>query len=601
MSLERRLAALLAVSAAAALSPTLFCGFVHDDHASVLGSELVKTPGAWTRAFTEPSDAYGYVRPLRTIEFAFDWWLGGGAPFVFHLHSVLWHVVATLTLFALLRRLLPDVRSAAVAALLWAVHPVQVEPVAWISSRGDMAMGACVFGSLLFALRAQGWGRDLAMSLALAALAVLYKETALALPLAVLALRLTGFSRAPVWPYVLVAAAFLGWRAMAAPPKQDLGFVLGGSFIGTVATMSRAFGWYVLETLLPAQSLDWYMTPSSTFDLAALTWLAAHVALLGWAWTARKRAPLLALGVFVFYVFLSPVANWPLPVGKPTSERYLYVSLAGAAFAVGGTLVGRRALLAPLGVVAAAFVALTIDRAGMWRDDDSLMGAVLADHESPGARFYFSGERRDQGLRRLEEAAKLPEGPERKAAQDAAQALFEESLVHAEAAVAVWRGYDPSPTSTSPVLRNFELAASRVAFLARRNDEALRHAEAASRIAVDPESEFHRGRALAALGFAPHAIDALGRALEAGYRPADAASVLVAAGDACQEQGLFVAAERAYRVVAAHGPDQSARADAVARLDRLLALPRPASAEADERERLRALDEDLARRLGSKL
>src|SRR6185295_6775168 len=99
------------------------------------------------------------------------------------------------------------------------------------------------------------------------------------------------------------------------------------SVAGTFATMFRAFGFYVAETLAPAPATDWYMTPStSLLDVAALGWLAAHAGIVASAFAARRRAPLWTLAVAWFYAFLLPVSNLPgLYVGSPTAERYLYM------------------------------------------------------------------------------------------------------------------------------------------------------------------------------------------------------------------------------------------------------------------------------------
>src|SRR5262249_11406036 len=120
-------------------------------------------------------------------------------------HSFLWHAAAAVLLLLVLRRLVGDGRAALAAALLWAVHPAQTESVAWISSRGDVAMGACVLASVLFALRSDGADRNLAASLVLAGIAELYKETAVALPVAIAVLRWIRRVRVPVWAYAAVA------------------------------------------------------------------------------------------------------------------------------------------------------------------------------------------------------------------------------------------------------------------------------------------------------------------------------------------------------------------------------------------------------------
>ncbi len=607
--------ALAAAAAAAVVAPSLPGGFVADDRGSIVDDALVRRPGSIGALLAGAfgPDPFGYTRPLRTIEFALDGALFGDGPLPLRVHSLLWHAVAAATLVLVLRRLLGDGHAdpaagvaratrghgaALVAALLWAVHPAQIEPVAWISARGDVAMGACVLASVLFALKSKGFDRPLAVSLVCMAVATLFKETAVLLPLLVLVLRRTGRCRAPAWPYGAVAAAYLVWRLgfQRAPPAADPGFVLGGSTVGTFATMSRAFGFYVAETLLPAQSFDWYMTPSTSFvDGAAVTWLVVHAALVVSAVATWRRAPLWTISVAWFYAFLLAVANWPVFVGKPTSERYLYLSLAGAALAVGWALVRapRAAWFGALAVVA-AFGAASLDRARMWLGDDAAYAAVVADHDSPGARYYFAHSAFDRAVDVLRRAGSAVD----RAGVERARALLETSLDEAHRGIAVWRAYDPSPSTKSVVLRRFEILAARDCHLLGRDDEALFHADEALRIGptVDGGAEHERALALLGLGFGPQAAAAMRRALSLGFSKDDPeiGPFFRRAGMRCEDDGMPRTAESCYATAVDLSARGAAREAAETRLFDVRGRPRPAVAETDERARIAALDAKLA-------
>jgi hypothetical protein len=594
----------LVVAAAAAVAPSLCGGFVADDHSSVLENPLVLRPGSATAVLTGAfaPDSFGFTRPLRTIEFASDVALFGDGPLSFRVHSLLWHLVATVTLLFVLRKLIGDPRAAFVGALLWAVHPAQVEPVAWISARGDVAMGACALLSILFALRSEGWDLSLAASLVAAAAAMLYKETAVVLPLVVAALRWTGLCRARLLPYVGLCASYALWRVFQpAPFANDPGFVLGGSVAGTFATTTRAIGFYLAETLLPAQSLDWYMSPSTSFaDGAVVAWLFVHAALVVSAVTARRRAPLWTVSVAWFYAFLLPAANWPFFIGKPTSERYMYASLAGAALAAGWALVrAPRAAWTAAFVAAAALGVQSFVRARMWVSDDAAFGAVLADHESPGARYYFASVARTKAMDLTRVAVSTPEGPERAETSGRARRLFEESLDHAHRAIDVWRSYDPTSPPKSLILRRFELLASTDCYRVLRPEEALFHAEEAASIrpGLDYYAEYDRALPLLALGYAPQAAAAMKRALESGAAAAgdEIPAFFLRAAARCEADGLFAAAE-----TCCEWAFDSARGDALRREahERLLAVrkrPRAAGEQAVEAARIRRLDDELSR------
>jgi len=596
--------AVVAAAAAAALAPSLPGGFVADDRSSILDNPLVMRPGSPARVLTGAfgPDPFGYTRPLRTIEFAADHALFGDGPASYRVHSLLWHLVACVLLLFVLRRFLGDTRAAFAGALLWAIHPVQVESVAWISARGDVAMGACSLLAVLFALRSRGYDRDLAASLAAAAAAALYKETAVLVPALVLVLRWTKLCRAPWAPFVGVSAAFALWRALDhASLVSDFGFVLGGSTQGTLATSARAFGFYVVETLLPANSFDWYMPPSRSFDETAVTaWLLVHAALVLSAVLAWRRAPLWTVSVAWFYVFLLPVANWPFSVGKPTSERYMYLSLAGAALAAGWALVRAPRWIWPATIAAAAaFGVQSFERSKTWLSDDAQYRAVLADHDSPGARYYFAVTALAEATDLVRRAQAMPEGPARVETTSQARAGLERALEQVHAAIAVWRAYDPTSPPRSKLLRRFEVVAASCCYRLLRHQEALFHAEEVLRIdpTLDAYAEYGRAMPLLALGFAPQAAEAMKRALRLGF-PApneEIAGFFVRAGARCESDGLRVAAEDCYAAAVESAPAGPRKSEAQARLFALRRRPWAASAAAEERVTSARLDEELAR------
>jgi hypothetical protein len=595
--------AFVALAAAATFARSLAGGFVWDDHVAIVSNAAVQKPESWLRFFADADvDPYGYVRPLRSMEFALDRALFGDGPFAFHLHSLAWHVAASALVLLVLRRLLgPGGAGAAfAAALFWAVHPVQVDPVAWIASRGHVAMGACSLLAVLGALRTGGRDGWLAASLAAAAVGTLYSESALVLPLAVVVLRWTRFSRAPIWPYVVVAALFLVYRfaVRRAPTETVATYVLGGSAAGAFATMSRAFGFYLVEALVPANSLDWYMTPSSSIvDGAALSWLAVHAALVASAVAARARAPQWTVAVAWFYLFLLPVSNWPVFTGAPTAERYMYAALVGPALAVGWALTRapRGAWPAAL-VAAAALTSASVDRISKWRDDDSLWRGILADHESPLARIQLADAAVNRALTLRSDAASMPSGPARDEATARAESSLVEALDHAHRAIDDVRAFE---LYASPHLRwawQPECLASRACWLLGRHAEALFHAEESIRVGAggDARPELTRAFVLLSLGFAPQAAASMRRAQEQGLTRENASvgEFFLRAAEACEARGLTDCARAACESAIAATPDGPRRDEARARLDVLSRAPVDAAREAAEIERL---DDELAR------
>ncbi len=169
---------------------TLGNGFVSDDHRLIERSAVVRTldPAAHLGApfWAKWGAAFEYYRPLATWSLAFNRAVSGTRPFGYHLANLLLHAAAAFLLFAVLRRIAGR-STAFVAALIFAVHPVGSESVAWVLGRTDLL--AAVFVLLATWLHAgvpdRPRGRDLARyggTIAALAAGLLSKESAVTFP-----------------------------------------------------------------------------------------------------------------------------------------------------------------------------------------------------------------------------------------------------------------------------------------------------------------------------------------------------------------------------------------------------------------------------------
>ncbi len=581
--------ALLVLVALVYLPGALRNGLSIDDERFILENPFVVRPDGWRGWLrflydphtTDPVSAFGIVRPLRTMEFALDYALFDLAPAAFHLHSLLWHGAATVLCFLLLERLCGRTPAAAVAAAIWALHPMYVESVAWISGRGDVAVGACVFGALLLELRSAGRDRALAASLAVGAVALLYKETAVVLPLLVFAVRLVRpRSGAPrrvlpalraAVPHALLVAVYLVYRSsVQVGATSHMGSVMmGGGVAGTFSTMFRGLGVYLTQTVLPARSdYDWYLpTTTSLVVPSALAWLGVVIALVVAAVHLRRRQPLLAAAIGFFFFPLIPVANWPFQLGIPTTERFLYLPLFGLALAVtaAAARVGRarrRPLLAAAAAAAIAMGVISHVESRDWRDVAATMRSALRHGTSPRSFSYRAAQRRERGLALLLRATGAENAGERAQAarlRDAAQDAFASSLADSHRCLELWERFERRAHSTSDVVMEPHTNAANAALFLGRSGEALWHADRA--IAAHEnlmhQPHYNRAGALNALGRHAEAVASIARAFELGAARDDATMVRLAleSAAACTQAGAFDAAARAYALVRAQRPE----------------------------------------------
>jgi tetratricopeptide (TPR) repeat protein len=337
------LAALLVGMVVAAYGPALSAGFIWDDDDYVTENPLLHAPDGFERIWLS-MDAPSQYFPLVYTAFRIEYGLWGLDPFGYHLINVLLHAANALLLWLLLRRL--EIEGAWFAAAVFALHPVHVESVAWITERKNVMS---LFFSLLSLLawmrfvepRGKSAWRFFALSLVWYALALSSKVTACTLPAAqVLLLWLRGHSIdrrriAQVVPFVVLGVAMgliitywerfhigtVGERFTIAPVESFL-----------VAT--RATWFYLGKLLWPTQLTFSYpkfeVDPS---DPLQYIWVLAGVILFValWSWRhAIGRAPLVAAIFFV--ATLSPLLGFiPLFTFWYTyvADHYQYMASIG--------------------------------------------------------------------------------------------------------------------------------------------------------------------------------------------------------------------------------------------------------------------------------
>lgn len=431
---RRPAAPLLLAGAVAAAFATGFAGtFVFDDGPAVVRDPRVQSLAAWWRSMPG-------IRPLLKLTYAANHQSGLGLA-GFHAVNVVIHAANAVLAWALLRRVgeragpgSPAAPAAAlIGALLFALHPVQVEAVTYLSGRSAALAATFVLGSLLAWLRAPEGppGRAArAASLLLFAGALAVKEYPVVLPLALLLLVAVDRTSPPGWreagrrigPHLALLAAATAVVLASPTYRRLLGVGLGlrGPW-ENLLTQLRAAAWLSGQLARPDRLVADPALPAATALTPALAAEAlALVALLAAGLLALRRRPALAFGLLWTLLWLAPT-GWLVPRRDPASERQLYLALLGPAWLLARWLAapgpGRALRRAATVALPLALGAATAARSLVYRDEVTFWADAAAKVPGNARAWNNLGHalacacRRDEAEAALERAIALdPDG-----------------------------------------------------------------------------------------------------------------------------------------------------------------------------------------------
>ncbi|HEV3410107.1 MAG TPA: tetratricopeptide repeat protein [Chthoniobacterales bacterium] len=402
-------ALLLVASVVFAYQPAWNAGYIWDDDMYVTHNPLLTAADGWGRiwfSFDAPSQYFPLTYTTFRIEHAI-WGLNASG---YHWVNILLHAANALLLWRLLRVL--DVPAAWFGAALFALHPVQVESVAWITERKNVLMGLFFLASLLAWVRfldekpkrTYWW---LALSFVLYVLSLSAKTTACTLPAALVLI--LWWQRKPItaerWlhiaPYVLagIAAGIISILWERSHPGYRAEFLPMG-LIERVLMGSRAIWFYLSKLAWPTELMFSYPRwDISRADATDYLWPILLLLLIGAIIYARRwlgRGPEVA---FVFFVAtLSPLLGVVMVTTflySFVADHYQYIACIGplALFAAGAARVVRPPLAyAGAALVLATLGALTWQQTKMYQNEETLWLRTIAQNpESWMARNNLAG------------------------------------------------------------------------------------------------------------------------------------------------------------------------------------------------------------------
>ncbi len=400
------LALVLASGTLLLYAPVLGFGFVrYDDFEYVATDPHVSQGLTWANAgWAMTAFHVGNWHPLTLLSHMADVSFFGLRPGAHHAVNALLHALNAALLFLLLRGATGRAAPAALASALFAVHPLQVESVAWVSQRKAVLSLALVLLSLLAyaAWTRRGGAFRYAASLAAYAGALAAKPTAVVVPLLLLAIdlwpleRFRGEKRAvppgrlllEKVPFAALAAAASAVTLLAQKQGEALGTLESHPLAERLAHAVFSYAWYPARTVWPAGLSLFYPMDLGAGAAAKVALSAALLlAAAGLAIVLFRRRPVVAAGVAWYGAALLPVSGL-VPFGTQlVADRYAYLPLIGifvvVAWAALGAVEGRGSAargLAVLGSAAAILALSLVTRAQLatWRDSEALLSRGVA-------------------------------------------------------------------------------------------------------------------------------------------------------------------------------------------------------------------------------
>lgn len=429
-------AVIFAVTVAAYL-PSLRAGFVWDDDTHLTGNIVLQEDGlrrVWTT-----TDSPNYW-PVTWTSFWIEHQLWGLRPLGYHAVNVLLHALNSLLVWRVMSRL--NVPGALLVGLLFAVHPVNVASVAWITQRKNLLCMLFFAAALLAYLRFEDRGRRrmYLAAVALFSISLLSKGAGVGFPLVLLLCAWWRRGRI-AWnddlrsvPFFVVAAVASGVEIWF---QQHL--MIAGTAIrqdGLAARLAGA-GWavwfYLSKAVLPLDLAfvypSWKVDPNDPLSYAPT---AALLALAAACWRARRGwgRPLL-IGLGSYLVLLAPVLGL-IDVYfmryAPVADHYQYLALpvvlallvaAGHRLWMRVPSVSLRTLASTAALLLAVLAALTWRQASLYRDTETLLLDTIAKNPSCWMAYCNLGvleddrDRAPKALEYLRESLRLnPDNPE---------------------------------------------------------------------------------------------------------------------------------------------------------------------------------------------
>ncbi len=344
------LAAALAALTAVVYAPVHRFEFLnYDDSVYVTDNEHV-SQGMNAQTFRWSLTAFdgGNYHPLTLWSHLLDVSLFGVASGPMHVENLVWHIVNTLLLLWIFCAATSRIGPSAIVAALFALHPLNVETVAWIAERKSLLSTTFWFAALLTHMRYRRTldRRFYWTTVALAALALLAKPMAVTLPLTLVLLDVWPLNTGPRGPSALRRYAVELAPYVALSLASGILTIVAQRSVDAMQTLKEypwtfrvgnavvSFVWYLKAMVWPTHLAAFYPHPMETLAVGEIVLAAVVLAVLVTLVVIGRAIPALVVGAVWYVGTLLPVAGFIQVGSQAYADRYAYIPLIGIFFAL---------------------------------------------------------------------------------------------------------------------------------------------------------------------------------------------------------------------------------------------------------------------------
>ncbi|HNX06535.1 MAG TPA: tetratricopeptide repeat protein [Bacteroidales bacterium] len=355
----------------------------------------------------------GNYQPLTILSYMFEWALVGASPFLYHFDNMLLHLLNSLLSYVLIVKLTKNRFLAFVTGLLFVVHPLHIESVAWASQRKDLLYSLFYFASYIFYLdyREKKKNSLLIISLAAFILSCLSKGMAVVLP-AVLVLTDFCFDKKFSYkslfnkiPYMLISLFFGLFAVFVQKESGAMGFTSKDIFSlsDKFFFINYSFFFYIMKLLWPFHLSGLYPYPIQSGQLSLMYYLSVpfNLLVLGALVYSLKFSKKVLFGLG-FYTINVVMILQILSVGSAiAADRYFYMASVGLFYLLGVGMEKFNAIKTPLdgkllkffvlGCLTVFFTLVSVARIPVWKNAGTFWTDVTLKYPEIDVAWYNAG------------------------------------------------------------------------------------------------------------------------------------------------------------------------------------------------------------------